>query len=69
MRALAVALGGIFVLIACGGAVYDPKPQCGAEETYCHWGVKETCCPVSYPFCGADGTNCPAGKCCSAEPK
>lgn len=68
-------VGGLLSLMCanCGG--HADVADCrvfGPDSTYCHWPLSGRdagiCCPGSHPYCGRDGTNCPAGKCCNAPP-
>lgn len=60
------------VVSACGGGTLTADCK---SDTYCHWSEvptgkhTELCCPADYPYCGAEGTDCPVGDCCGTKPK
>lgn len=66
---------GLVVLLCanCGGRVMQADcSYLGTGSNYCAWEidnrVAELCCPSTHPYCGREGTNCPVGKCCNAQP-
>lgn len=67
------ALCAALIGVACGGSVINPIGTCNDGGTYCATLAQEEmrggiCCPIEYPYCGVEDTNCPVGKCCNNPP-